>query len=920
MFNDNKTFINVNEEIRRETMKRYSFFLTLATMLVLSFGLANAQNDVYLSGASTGYSGPDTVATGRALVWTFAFRNNSGIELTASNNGFVLYSLPESSVTWAPIFLDTLDISGTGAGWKTRYDFGVFIYPDSLIPNPHPPTTGMGRDTVGIGGFNNTGPGFEDGFDASVITITIPAPGIPDEFDGGTICIDSTVYDHGAQNAWLWVLPAGGSVIPSWDGPHCYTVYNVPNLGPEITNCETSLEFDHTLVASYQFEALDPDTLGASPPTFIQNSGPGTTTLSGMWSYAPTAADVGASLTLIVSAQDDPGNFGDSCVTALNFTNEPLVFVLPAGFTLTTVEDPAAIGKGNTYTIDFGPADQADGEAVYWFVGGVDPEPAGGGAAYGFDNSRSSSLFFFITQEADGGNLYTFSICLTDDIDVICFDYHINVLIVEPYEVVIEKTNNTFQGGHELVCVTLEKGSEQIWGFDFLIAYDASVLSFQAALEGADLYAGCGWEYFNYRFGASGNCGNACPSGQLRVVGIAETSNGAAHPSCYLPASFPAEMFCLDFLVTPDQTFECQYVPIRFFWYDCGDNTISFNPSEDPTGFVQNLAISREVIDFDLIGDISNPNVGYPTSQGAQDVDCFPEDADPSKPAPVRFIDFLNGGIKIVCVDDLDDRGDINLNTVANEVADAVLFTNYFIYGIGVFNINTAAQIAATDVNADGLTLSVADLVYLIRIVLGDAQAYPKPVPVEAIYTINVKGILEVDIEVGAAALQLQGDVEPTLLADNMDMEYAFDAANNVTRVLVYSDPNGEVGRFFIGEVINTNGSAVVSIEMATYDGTPIIAKEVELPTEFALNQNYPNPFNPSTSISFALPTASDYTLTIYNVTGQKVYEVSKSADAGIVNVEWDASNQASGVYFYRVVADSKDGQFKETKKMVLLK
>ena len=921
MFNDNKTFINVNEEIRRETMKRYSFFLALATMLVLSFGLANGAS-VSLSNVETGYSGLDTVATEKPIVWTFNMTNSSGATAIAILNGFVLYASPESSVTWAPIFLDTLDLApGTGFGWKARFDLVVGIYPN---PAFHPPTTGMGRDTVAIGGTNNEGPGFEDGFNSDVVTVTIPFPGIPDEFDGGTICIDSTTYDHGSQNEWVWVIN-NLPVIPSWDGPHCYTIYDVPNLPPLIddSTCEASLAFDHNLVASRQFTATDQDTSGARPLTFIQNSGPGSTTLEGMWSYAPTDADVGGSFTLSVSAQDDPGNLGGACETSLNFENEPPVLTLPPGFTPTTPEDPAAVGKGNTYTIEFG-SESSDGTPVEWSVISVGPEPAGGLGTDVFDigNSRTAGLFYFNTQEDDGGILYTFVIFLTDVGDPTAYDslvHYVEVLIVEPYEVVIEETNNTIQGGHELVCVTLEKGSEQIWGFDFLIAYDASVLSFQTALEGADLYAGCGWEYFNYRFGANGNCGNACPSGQLRVVGIAETSNGAAHPSCYLPASFPAEMFCLDFLVTPDQTFECQYVPIRFYWYDCGDNTISFNPSEDPTGFEQKLAISRRVLASGLIGDISNPDVGYPTSQGAQDVDCFPEGADPSNPTPVRFIDFLNGGIKIVCVDANNSRGDINLNTVANEVADAVLFTNYFIYGIGVFNINTAAQIAATDVNADGLTLSVADLVYLIRIVLGDAQAFPKPVPVEAIY-VNVKGILEVDIEVGAAALQLQGDVQPTLLAVNMDMEYAFDAANNVTRVLVYSDPNGEVGRSFTGEFINTYGSAVVSIEMATYDGTPIIAKEVELPTEFALNQNYPNPFNPSTSISFALPTASDYTLTIYNVTGQKVYEVSKSADAGFVTELWDASSQASGVYFYRVVADSKDGQFKETKKMVLLK
>jgi len=921
MFNDNKTFINVNEEIRREIMKRYSFFLALAAMLVLSFGLANGAS-VSLSNVETGYSGADTVATGQPIVWTFNFANSSSIQVIAVLNGFVLYSSPESSVTWEPPVLDTLDLFAlTGDGWKSRFDLILAKYPRSGI---HPPTTGMGRDTVAIGASRGAeGAGFEVGFSSDVVTVTIPAPGIPDQFDGGTICIDSTTYDHNVLNEWLWVQDGNIPLVPSWDGPHCYTILKVPNQPPDITNCQASLVFDHTELATYQFTAEDRDTIGARPLTFVQDSGAGSTTLNGMWSYAPTAADVGQSLFLKVSAQDDPGNLGPPCRISLEFINQPLVFDEPPGFISTTEATPNVVGKGNTIVVNFGPGTQADGEPTSFHVRSVTPMPAGGGAAYGFNNSRSSSLFFFNTQDADGGILYTFIIGLTDGIDTLEIPYHIDVLIVEPYQVVIEKTHNTVQGGHELVCVTLEKGSEQLWGFDFLIAYDASALSFQRALEGNDLYAnGCGWEYFNYRFGASGNCSGACPSGKLRVVGIAETNNGPNHPNCYLPALFPAEMFCLDFLVTADQTFECQYIPVRFYWLDCGDNTISFNPSEDITGFVQKLAISRAVIDFDLIGNIANSNVGYPTAQGAQDSDCFPVDADPEKPTAVRFIDFINGGIDIICVEDHDDRGDINLNGVANEVADAVLFTNYFIYGIGVFTTNPPGQIAATDVNADGLTLSVADLVYLIRIVLGDAQPFAKIVPVEAIYTVDVNGILKVDIEVGAAALQLQGNVEPTLLADNMEMEYAFDAANNVTRVLIYSDPKGEDARSwsFTGEFINTNGSAVVSIEMATYEGAPIIAKEVELPTVFALNQNYPNPFNPSTNISFALPTASNYTLTIYNVAGQKVADFAGNAEAGIVNVEWDASNQASGVYFYRVVADFKDGQFKDTKKMVLLK
>jgi len=61
-----------------------------------------------------------------------------------------------------------------------------------------------------------------------------------------------------------------------------------------------------------------------------------------------------------------------------------------------------------------------------------------------------------------------------------------------------------------------------------------------------------------------------------------------------------------------------------------------------------------------------------------------------------------------------EDVGDVNLNGVPNEVADAVLFSKYFIYGLQVFRIDQAAQIMQTDTNADGLTLSVSDLVYQI--------------------------------------------------------------------------------------------------------------------------------------------------------------------------------------------------------------
>ena len=88
-------------------------------------------------------------------------------------------------------------------------------------------------------------------------------------------------------------------------------------------------------------------------------------------------------------------------------------------------------------------------------------------------------------------------------------------------------------------------------------------------------------------------------------------------------------------------------------------------------------------------------------------------------------------------------------------------------------------------------------------------------------------------------------------------------------------------------------------------------------PGKFSLSQNYPNPFNPTTTIRFNLPAASRVDLSIYNVLGQKVATlVDGRLDAGPKDVEWDASNYSSGVYFYRITTDSNV----ETQKMVLLK
>ena len=86
---------------------------------------------------------------------------------------------------------------------------------------------------------------------------------------------------------------------------------------------------------------------------------------------------------------------------------------------------------------------------------------------------------------------------------------------------------------------------------------------------------------------------------------------------------------------------------------------------------------------------------------------------------------------------------------------------------------------------------------------------------------------------------------------------------------------------------------------------------------DFKLHPNRPNPFNPNTVISYQIPFTSHVELIIYNLLGQKIATlVSEKQQAGLYQVEWDASMYSSGTYVYIL----KTEKFHEAKKMILLK
>jgi hypothetical protein len=129
---------------------------------------------------------------------------------------------------------------------------------------------------------------------------------------------------------------------------------------------------------------------------------------------------------------------------------------------------------------------------------------------------------------------------------------------------------------------------------------------------------------------------------------------------------------------------------------------------------------------------------------------------------------------------------------------------------------------------------------------------------------------------------------------------------------------------FFINDQIGWAVGANGTILKTTNGGyVPVEQLSNSLPSRFSLYQNYPNPFNPSTKIKFDIPNSpfeggkGDVKLIVYDVLGKEISVlVNQLLKPGTYEVEWDGSNFASGIYYYKLEASD----FSETKRMVMIR
>jgi hypothetical protein len=439
-------------------------------------------------------------------------------------------------------------------------------------------------------------------------------------------------------------------------------------------------------------------------------------------------------------------------------------------------------------------------------------------------------------------------------------------------------------------------------GFVFSIEYDPSVLVVTDVMRGAALMGG---EYWNVTYNVDG-------PGTIRVTFINDLNNQT-----------PVDDICRE-MVFDEETQE--WVEVNPFDGPLFEMLFLLSGEfEYPVNFCTPIcfmfdAEGEDHYDYNNVSDEGGYHIWMNDGCG---------DAPDSSEYGTLELDMVCGNIKVMNEHNVE-IGDVNLNGYAFDVGDAVLLANHLIDPVA-FPF-TLRQMIASDVNDDGLYATIADLIYMIN-VINNVGVGGKIAPLDVIATVampvdtygDVNVTVSSDLSVGGALVAINhtgvelgaptaegltidyrdnGDVM-TVLVYNEDVHNPLTSGTNV----LFTLPVLTEGSINFGDVsISDNRGALLDARTA-YDAP--------IPTEFSVAQNFPNPFNAKTSLSFGLPEASEVAIYIYNVAGQLVESMDLGrVDAGAQSVLWDASDVASGIYFYKVVA----GDNNETMKMTLLK
>ena len=142
-----------------------------------------------------------------------------------------------------------------------------------------------------------------------------------------------------------------------------------------------------------------------------------------------------------------------------------------------------------------------------------------------------------------------------------------------------------------------------------------------------------------------------------------------------------------------------------------------------------------------------------------------------------------------------------------------------------------------------------------------------------------------------------------------------------------YGNSNSPKFYSFSDDINLLNGKYRYRLKQIDIDGkfeySNIIELAISAPDKFTLDQNYPNPFNPSTTIRYSISNFSadigqqNVTLKVFDILGKEMATlVNENQPAGSYEVNFDASEYPSGLYFYTITANN----ISQSRKMMLMK
>ncbi len=207
----------------------------------------------------------------------------------------------------------------------------------------------------------------------------------------GVLTYTPNVADAGVR---VWTI----GVTDDLDTSLCTFSFDVTPDDPPLITGDPALSGSHCVTISRTFTGTDPD--GSDPVTFTLQSGVGSITENGVYTYDGSMGDVGTLLAATIRGQESDGEYTD-VVLSITVTNAPPVFSSGCGLTW-------EVNIDDEYEIPFAAYDICAGDPMTFIV--VDNDGAMG--AFSFTGSVLS-----YTPDAIDLGVRTWTIAVTDDQD-----------------------------------------------------------------------------------------------------------------------------------------------------------------------------------------------------------------------------------------------------------------------------------------------------------------------------------------------------------------------------------------------------------------------------------------------------------------------------------------------------------------------